>query len=208
MKPAGDTKASPALKVRCEPSSPVTTMTPSHARGAACEPKSEPSALREHNAPLSGLGFPYSGIEPAVVTLEQIGRCLGGIAGEDTVSLWALAVRLRKRVLETDNLRHGFPMYRLCVFHHRSLLSREGDRPDVSELVAKKRLRPCIGLLRQRWHPRAAAATREGVIGVVLVDRDQRIVFQRSADLGLGLGWREFVARRDVLQQQRLTDVL
>jgi hypothetical protein len=48
--------------------------------------------------------------------------------------------------------------------------------PASGELVAKKCLRPCIGLLRQRWHPRAAAATREGVIGVVLVDRDQRIV--------------------------------
>jgi hypothetical protein len=82
VKPAGDTKASPALKVRCEPSSP----------GDHDDTRQEMAelALREHNAPLSGLGFPYSGIEPAVVTLEQIGRCLGGIAGEDTVSLWAV----------------------------------------------------------------------------------------------------------------------
>ena len=78
--------------------------------------------------------------------------------------------------------------------------------PASGEFVAKKRLRPFIGLLRQCGH-RAAAAAREGVIGVVLVDRDQRIVLQRSADLGLGLGWREFVARRD-MQQQRLADVL
>ena len=76
-----------------------------------------------------------------------------------------------------------------------------------SEFFDKKRLGPCIGLLRQCWHPRAAAAARESVIGIVVVDRDQRIVHQRSADLGLGLGWREFVARRD-MQQQWLAEVL
>src|SRR4029079_8551668 len=45
------------------------------------------------------------------------------------------------------------------------------------------------------------------VIGIVVVDRDQRIVLQGSADLRLGLGWREFVARRD-MQQQWLAEVL
>ena len=65
---------------------------------------------------------------------------------------------------------------------------RVAHNPASGELVGKKRLRPFICLLRQRGHPRAAAAAREGVIGVVLVDRDQRIVLQRSADLGLGLG--------------------
>ena len=93
----------------------------------------------------------------------------------------------------------------------RSMSARRRRRartgPASGELVAKKRLRPFVGLLRQRGHPRAAATAREGVIGVVLVDCDQRIVLQRSADLGLGLGWREFVARRD-MQQQRLADVL
>ena len=54
----------------------------------------------------------------------------------------------------------------------RRSLSREGSAS--SEFVAKKRFRPFICLLRQRGHPRAAAAAREGVIGVVLVDRDQR----------------------------------
>ena len=69
-------------------------------------------------------------------------------------------------------------------------LSRDrlAHNPASGELVGKKGLRPFICLLRQCGHPRAAAAAREGVIGVVLVDRDQRIVLQRSADLGLGLG--------------------
>jgi hypothetical protein len=37
-------------------------------------------ALREDNAPFSGLGFPYAGIEAAVRALKQVGRCLSGIA--------------------------------------------------------------------------------------------------------------------------------
>ena len=65
---------------------------------------------------------------------------------------------------------------------------RVAHNPASGELVGKKRLRPFICLLRQRGHPRAATAAREGVIGVVLVDRDQRIVLQRSADLAWASG--------------------
>src|SRR6476659_1671726 len=65
-------------------------------------------AFREDDAPFSGLGFPYAGFEAAIGALKQVGRCLGGIAGEDAVSLRAVALRLRERVLEADNLRHGF----------------------------------------------------------------------------------------------------
>jgi hypothetical protein len=61
-------------------------------------------ALREDDAPFSGLGFPYAGIKPAVGALKQIGRCLGGIAREDAVSLWAVALRLRKRMGFADGL--------------------------------------------------------------------------------------------------------
>jgi hypothetical protein len=72
------------------------------------------------------LSFPDAGIEPAVGTFEQIDRRLGGIAGEDAVSLRAIALRLRKRILETDNFgpRRWIDHF---GFHHRSLLSREGD---------------------------------------------------------------------------------
>src|SRR6476646_3404112 len=65
-------------------------------------------AFREDDAPFSGLGFPYAGFEPAIGALKQVGRCLGGIAGDDAVSLRAVALRLRQRILEADNLRYGF----------------------------------------------------------------------------------------------------
>jgi hypothetical protein len=64
-------------------------------------------AFREDDAPFSGLGFPYAGFEAAIGALKQVGRCLGGIAGEDAVSLGAVALRLRERILEADNLRYG-----------------------------------------------------------------------------------------------------
>jgi hypothetical protein len=66
--------------------------------------------------------FPYAGIKPAVRALKQVGRCLGGIAREDAVSLWAVALRLRKRILETDNLSYGF-RGRTVLIPHCSLLS-------------------------------------------------------------------------------------
>ena len=96
-KPAGDTEASPALKVRCEPSSPVYHDPPEDAE----------LDLRENNAPFSGLCFPYAGIEATVNALKQVGRCLGGISGEDAVSLRAVALWFRKWILETDNFRRG-----------------------------------------------------------------------------------------------------
>ena len=67
-------------------------------------------ALREYHAPFSRLSFPDAGIEPAVGTFKQIDRRLGGIAGEDAVSLRAIALRLRKRILETDNLSRAKAM--------------------------------------------------------------------------------------------------
>jgi hypothetical protein len=99
-KPAGDTKASPALKVRCEPSSPVTH---DNTRQKITE-----LVFRKDDAPSSGLGFPYAGFEAAVGALKQVGRCLGWIAGEDALSLRAVALRLRERILEADNLIYGF----------------------------------------------------------------------------------------------------
>jgi hypothetical protein len=39
-------------------------------------------AFREDDAPFSGLGFPYAGFEAAIGALKQVGRCLGGIAGQ------------------------------------------------------------------------------------------------------------------------------
>lgn len=55
-------------------------------------------AFREDDAPFSGLGFPYAGFEAAIGTLKQVGRCLGGIAREDAVSLRAVALRRRERI--------------------------------------------------------------------------------------------------------------
>jgi len=55
-------------------------------------------AFREDDAPFSGLGFSYAGFEAAIGTLKQVGRCLGGIAREDAVSLRAVALRRRERI--------------------------------------------------------------------------------------------------------------
>src|SRR5262249_28966561 len=65
-------------------------------------------ALREDNAPFSGFGFPYAGIEAPVGASKQVDCCLGGIAGENAISLWSVAVRLRERVLKANNFRYGF----------------------------------------------------------------------------------------------------
>jgi len=76
-------------------------------------------ALREDNAPFSGLGFPYAGIEAAVGAAKQVDRGLSGIARKNAVSLRAVEPRLRQRVLEADNLGHGFcgrfGSHRLCA---------------------------------------------------------------------------------------------
>jgi hypothetical protein len=61
-------------------------------------------ALREDNAPFSGLGFPYAGIEAAVGAAKQVDRGLSGIARKNAVSLRAVEPRLRQRVLEADNM--------------------------------------------------------------------------------------------------------
>jgi hypothetical protein len=64
--------------------------------------------LCEENAPFSGLSFPCTGIEAAVGAPKQVDRGLRGIARENAVSLRAVALWLRQRVLEADNFRYGF----------------------------------------------------------------------------------------------------
>src|SRR5262245_17361012 len=65
-------------------------------------------ALREDNAPFSGFGFPYAGIETPIGASKQVDRCLRGIAGENAISLWSVAVRLRERILKANNFRYRF----------------------------------------------------------------------------------------------------
>ena len=78
--------------------------------------------LREDDAPFSSLRFPDAGIETAIGALKQVGRCLGGIAGKNAVSLRALVARFRERILKANNLRDGFRRRtgRLLLALHRA----------------------------------------------------------------------------------------
>ena len=60
-------------------------------------------AFSEDDAPFSRLGFPNAGIEAAIGTLKQVGSCLDGIARKNTVSLRAVAPRLRDRISQSNS---------------------------------------------------------------------------------------------------------
>src|SRR5262245_43984118 len=95
-------------------------------------------ALREDNAPFSGLGFPYAGIETAVSASKQVDCCLRGIARENAISLWSVTVRLRERVLKANNFRYRF----------RGRVGGHWFFPSAAPLlVISGRVRPTRGLI-------------------------------------------------------------
>src|SRR5262245_47853228 len=91
-------------------------------------------ALGEDDAPFSPLGFPYAGIEAAIGALKQVGSRLDGVARKNTVSQRAVAPRLRERLLEANNLRHGFRGRTDCrlLISHASLLGAPQSCPPLN----------------------------------------------------------------------------